>query len=51
VREALTIEDGTLALTDNYLRVRVPAGLSRNQRVRVRIERDGEPMSGAVTSA
>jgi threonylcarbamoyladenosine tRNA methylthiotransferase MtaB len=32
---ALTIEDGTLAVTGNYLKVRIPAGRSRNAWVRV----------------
>lgn len=31
VRPALTIEDGRVAVTDNYLRVAVPAGHARNQ--------------------
>jgi threonylcarbamoyladenosine tRNA methylthiotransferase MtaB len=33
VRPALTIEDGTVAITDNYLRVPVSNGLARNERV------------------
>ena len=49
LRPGLTLEDGTLVVTDNYLKVRTPAGVARNQRVRVRItgrgtgvvERDG----------
>lgn len=41
VRAGLTLEDGTLVVTDNYLKVRVPPGLPRNRRVRVLIERDG----------
>ncbi|HEY2431699.1 MAG TPA: MiaB/RimO family radical SAM methylthiotransferase [Vicinamibacterales bacterium] len=36
-RPGLTLEDGTLVVTDNYLKVRVPPGLPRNTRVRVRI--------------
>ena len=36
-RPALTLENGTLAVTDNYLKVRIPAGHRRNERVRVRI--------------
>jgi threonylcarbamoyladenosine tRNA methylthiotransferase MtaB len=43
-REALTLHDGTLALTDNYLKVRIPAGRRRNEWVTVRIEADGDPM-------
>lgn len=37
VRPALTLEDGTLAVTDNYLKVRIAEGHRRNERVRVRI--------------
>src|SRR6202040_833510 len=32
---ALTLEDGTLAVTGNYLKVRIPAGHARNEWVRV----------------
>jgi threonylcarbamoyladenosine tRNA methylthiotransferase MtaB len=34
---ALTLDDGTLAVTGNYLKVRIPAGQARNQWVRVRL--------------
>ena len=37
VRPGLTLEDGTLVVTDNYLKVRIAPGLARNARVRVRI--------------
>ena len=37
VRDGLTLEDGSLVLTDNFLKVRIPPGLARNTRVRVRI--------------
>jgi threonylcarbamoyladenosine tRNA methylthiotransferase MtaB len=37
VRPALTIDDGTLVVTDTYLKVRIPPGTPRNQRVRVRV--------------
>jgi threonylcarbamoyladenosine tRNA methylthiotransferase MtaB len=37
VRPALTIEDGSSAVTDNYLKLRVPPGRARNEWVRVRI--------------
>jgi threonylcarbamoyladenosine tRNA methylthiotransferase MtaB len=37
VRPALTLEDGTMAVTDNYLKVRIPEGHRRNERVRVRV--------------
>jgi threonylcarbamoyladenosine tRNA methylthiotransferase MtaB len=38
IRPGLTLEDGTLVVTDNYLKVRVPAGLARNEFVDVRID-------------
>ena len=41
VRPGLTLEDGTLVVTDNYLKVRIPAGLKRNERVRVRLTGKG----------
>ena len=41
VRPGLTLEDGTLVVTDNYLKVRIPAGLPRNRRVTVRLGHDG----------
>jgi threonylcarbamoyladenosine tRNA methylthiotransferase MtaB len=48
VRPGLTLEDGMLVVTDNYLKVRVPPGLPRNARVRVRIEQTSASMSGVV---
>lgn len=41
VRPGLTLEDGTLVVTDNYLKVRIPPGTDRNVRVRVRLLPDG----------
>jgi threonylcarbamoyladenosine tRNA methylthiotransferase MtaB len=35
VRPALTIEDGSVAITDNYFRVPAPSGCARNEWVRV----------------
>jgi len=40
-RPGLTLEDGTLVVTDNYLKVRIPPGLRRNERVRVRLTGKG----------
>jgi threonylcarbamoyladenosine tRNA methylthiotransferase MtaB len=37
VRAGLTLEDGTLVLTDNFLKIRIPPGLERNRRVTVRL--------------
>lgn len=42
LRPALTIDDGTVAVTDNYLKVRIPPGLGRNQRVMVRLDENSE---------
>jgi threonylcarbamoyladenosine tRNA methylthiotransferase MtaB len=41
VRPGLTLDDGTLVVTDNYLKVRIPAGLQRNRRVAVMLGHDG----------
>jgi threonylcarbamoyladenosine tRNA methylthiotransferase MtaB len=38
VRRGLTLEDGTLVVTDNFLKVRIRAGRGRNEWVDVRIE-------------
>jgi threonylcarbamoyladenosine tRNA methylthiotransferase MtaB len=47
VRRALTLEDGTLAVTDNYLKVRIGPGRARNERVLVRITSQSD-LPGAV---
>jgi len=46
VRPGLTLDDGTLVLTDNFLKVRIPPGLARNTRVRVRI--DSPDLAGSI---
>jgi threonylcarbamoyladenosine tRNA methylthiotransferase MtaB len=45
---ALTLEDGTLVVTGNYLKVRIPAGRSRNEWVQVTLTShdDGELLGG-----
>jgi threonylcarbamoyladenosine tRNA methylthiotransferase MtaB len=45
---ALTLEDGSTAVTGNYLKIRIPPGRQRNEWVRVRIasHRDGELLAG-----
>ena len=48
VRPGLTIEDGSLVVTDNYLKVRIPPGRARNQWVRVAIARAGDLLTGSV---
>ncbi len=49
-RRALTLEDGSLVVTDNYLKIRIPPGLPRNQRVMVQIKEDGATLRGVVFS-
>ncbi len=50
VRPGLTLEDGTLVVTDNYLKVRIPAGLPRNHRVRVRVSAVGAGLAGELVA-
>ncbi len=48
IRPALTIDDGSLAVTDNYLKVRIPPGRVRNEWVDVRITSSSDPLQGTV---
>jgi threonylcarbamoyladenosine tRNA methylthiotransferase MtaB len=48
IRLGLTLEDGSLVVTDNYLKLRIPAGLARNERVRVMVT---GTVSGVVVAA
>ena len=50
VRPALTLKDdhGALAVTDNYLKVRLGAEQVENQRVHVRITEAGERLTGVI---
>lgn len=48
VRPGLTLEDGTLVVTDNYLKIRIVPGLRRNVAVRVRLVSNGSEMFGEV---
>ena len=45
--DALTLEDGSLAVTGNYLKLRIPPGRARNEWVRVRVA-PGDPLAGVV---
>jgi threonylcarbamoyladenosine tRNA methylthiotransferase MtaB len=45
-RPGLTLDDGTTVLTDNFLKVAIPAGLARNTRVSVRIDTDSPALVG-----
>ena len=48
VHRGLTLEDGSLVVTDNYLKVRIPPGRARNEWVNVRITQAGEAMTGII---
>jgi threonylcarbamoyladenosine tRNA methylthiotransferase MtaB len=48
VRSALTIDDGASVVTDNYLKLRIPEGLARNEHVEVRIT---SPLDGELVRA
>lgn len=50
MRHGLTIDDGSLVVTDNYLKVRIPAGLPRNQWVRVALSEEGDALLGTLAS-
>jgi threonylcarbamoyladenosine tRNA methylthiotransferase MtaB len=45
---ALTLDDGSVAVTGNYLKVRIPRGRARNEWVRLRLtsQHDGELLAG-----
>jgi hypothetical protein len=47
VHRALTLEDGTLAVTGNYLKIRIPPGQPRNVWLDVRVT-GWEPVLGEV---
>jgi threonylcarbamoyladenosine tRNA methylthiotransferase MtaB len=51
VRPGLTIEDGTLVVTDNYLKVRIPSGHARNEWLSVKVMSSGETLQGEVVPA
>jgi threonylcarbamoyladenosine tRNA methylthiotransferase MtaB len=48
IRPGLTLEDGSLVVTDNYLKVRIPPGRIRNEWVRVKVTSAGETMRGEI---
>ena len=51
VRPSLTIDDGSMVVTDNYLKVRIPRGRKRNEWVDVRVTAFGDPMVGEVADS
>ena len=48
IHRALTLEDGSIAVTGNYLKLRIPPGRERNEWVSVRVtsHHDGELLGG-----
>jgi threonylcarbamoyladenosine tRNA methylthiotransferase MtaB len=48
VQRGLTLEDGTLVVTGNYLKIRIPPGLSRNQWVDVSVTGTTPALSGEI---
>jgi threonylcarbamoyladenosine tRNA methylthiotransferase MtaB len=48
VRPGLTIEDGSVVVTDNYLKLRIEPGRARNEWIRVRVKLAGEQLTGEV---
>jgi threonylcarbamoyladenosine tRNA methylthiotransferase MtaB len=50
VQRALTIEDGSLAVTGNYLKVRIPPGRARNEWIDVAITGTADAMTAMVVS-
>jgi threonylcarbamoyladenosine tRNA methylthiotransferase MtaB len=50
-RRALTVDDGTRAVTDNYLKIAIPAGVPRNEWVQVVIGGAPGALEGALTAS
>jgi threonylcarbamoyladenosine tRNA methylthiotransferase MtaB len=48
VRPALTLDDGTVVVTDNYLKLRIASGFRRNVRVHVKVD---DETNGTVVGA
>ena len=46
IHRGLTLEDGSLVVTGNYLKVRIPPGRVRNEWVRVKITEAGDSLFG-----
>jgi threonylcarbamoyladenosine tRNA methylthiotransferase MtaB len=47
-RPGLTLEDGTVVVTDNYLKIRIPPGRRRNERVVVELTDSHEGLTGRI---
>jgi threonylcarbamoyladenosine tRNA methylthiotransferase MtaB len=51
VHRGLTIDDGSVAVTGNYLKVRIPPGRKRNEWAIVRVTEAGETMTGSLLAS
>jgi threonylcarbamoyladenosine tRNA methylthiotransferase MtaB len=51
LRPGLTLEDGTVVVTDNYLKVRIPPGKRRNERVVVDFAGSYDGLTGRVVES
>ena len=51
IHRGLTIDDGTVAVTGNHLKVTIPPGRKRNEWIDVRVIQAGETMTGEILSA
>ena len=50
IRPGLTLEDGSLVVTDNYLKVRIPPGRPRNERVTLQLSLHESELCGRVVA-
>jgi threonylcarbamoyladenosine tRNA methylthiotransferase MtaB len=48
VHRGLTIDDGSLVVTSNYLKVKIPPGQPRNQWLTIRVAEGGATMTGEI---
>jgi len=48
VHRGLTVDDGSVVVTGNYLKVRIPEGHTRNEWVRVRVTGGADPLRAVV---
>jgi threonylcarbamoyladenosine tRNA methylthiotransferase MtaB len=51
VHRGLTLDDGTLVVTGNYLKVKIPSGHARNQWLRVRVTGREPTLTGEVVES
>jgi threonylcarbamoyladenosine tRNA methylthiotransferase MtaB len=51
IRPGLTIDDGAMVVTDNYLKLAVEAGHARNEAVHVRVSAQGASLTGVIVAA